>query len=182
MTTRWLFLVLGLVACGDARGTSGFDEDAGADTGAPAVDTGVPPVDTGNPGFDAGNPSFDAGSPPPMDAGNPGFDAGNPLPPTDAGNPLPPTDTGNPLPPTDTGNPLPPRDTGNGGVCPPSCQTAADCNPCRSPGDPAGSNYCCMSGLCLFMSGTCAPPPVDAGNPVPTDVDLNFGDLGDSGF
>jgi hypothetical protein len=182
MTTRWLILALGLVACGDARGTSGFDEDAGADTGAPAVDTGVPPVDTGNPGFDAGNPSFDAGPPPPMDAGNPGFDAGNPLPPTDAGNPLPPTDTGNPLPPTDTGNPLPPRDTGNGGVCPPSCQTAADCNPCRSPGDPAGSNYCCMSGLCLFMSGTCAPPPVDAGNPVPTDVDLNFGDLGDSGF
>jgi hypothetical protein len=61
MTTRWLILALGLVACGDARGTSGFDEDAGADTGAPAVDTGVPPVDTGNPGFDAGNPSFDAG-------------------------------------------------------------------------------------------------------------------------
>jgi hypothetical protein len=32
------------------------------------------------------------------------------------------------------------------------------------------------------MSGVCPAPTTDAGNPMLTDVNLNFGDLGDSGF
>jgi len=180
MTSRWIVLCFALGACGEARGTSGFnnDTDAETDTGNTPVDTGsVAPVDTGIPAFDAGNPlPQDTGNPFPQDTGNPGFDAGNPVS-QDTGI-VPPRDTGNG--PVDTGV-LPPPDLGNSGICPPSCQTASDCNPCRSPGDPPGSNYCCMSGLCLFMSGVCAPPTtVDAGS-LPTDVDLNFGDLGDTG-
>jgi hypothetical protein len=48
-------------------------------------------------------------------------------------------------------------------MCPPSCTTNLDCNPCRTAGDPA--NYCCLSGLCIYMSGMCpdSPPPPPPG-------------------
>ncbi len=177
MKSHWLTLAFALCACGGARGTSGFDDDSGAqgpdgsvDTGNTPLDAGtVPPPDTGNTPLDTGPVTpTDTGVVTPTDTGNGPFDTGS----------VPPADTGNG--PFDTGV-VPPPDTGSGGVCPPSCQTERDCDPCRAPGDPAGSNYCCMSGLCLFMSGVCAPPPVDAGPPPTTDVDLNFGDLGDTG-
>jgi hypothetical protein len=41
------------------------------------------------------------------------------------------------------------------GMCPSSCRNESDCAPCRTPGDPG--NYCCISGLCLYMTGACGP-------------------------
>lgn len=38
--------------------------------------------------------------------------------------------------------------------CPSSCGANVDCAPCATPGDPG--NYCCVSGLCLYMTGACA--------------------------
>jgi hypothetical protein len=46
------------------------------------------------------------------------------------------------------------------GVCPSSCSVNAECNPCRTSGDPAGSAYCCLSGLCIYSSSACG---TDAG-------------------
>jgi hypothetical protein len=47
------------------------------------------------------------------------------------------------------------------GVCPSSCSANGDCNSCRTPSDPSGSTYCCLSGLCIFnSSSTCG---TDAG-------------------
>lgn len=47
------------------------------------------------------------------------------------------------------------------GMCPPGCSASSDCNTCRTPTDPAGSTYCCLSGLCIYNStSTCA---TDAG-------------------
>jgi hypothetical protein len=44
-------------------------------------------------------------------------------------------------------------------MCPSSCRAESDCAPCRTPGDPG--NYCCISGLCLYMSGACMPVGTD---------------------
>jgi hypothetical protein len=50
---------------------------------------------------------------------------------------------------------------GTTGMCPSSCGASSDCGSCRTPSDPAGSTYCCLSGLCIYTSSsTCA---VDAG-------------------
>jgi len=46
-------------------------------------------------------------------------------------------------------------------VCPSSCGSNADCNPCRSAGETG--NYCCISGLCLYMTDMCS-------STVPSDV------------
>jgi hypothetical protein len=45
------------------------------------------------------------------------------------------------------------------GMCPPSCGTTADCAPCHTAGDPG--NYCCISNLCLYMTGACPSPSGD---------------------
>jgi len=45
------------------------------------------------------------------------------------------------------------------GVCPSSCRAESDCAPCRAAGDPG--NYCCISGLCLYMTGACMSAPPD---------------------
>lgn len=46
-------------------------------------------------------------------------------------------------------------------ICPTSCSTTADCNPCRAPGDT--SNHCCVSGQCLQTTASCPAPATDAG-------------------
>ncbi len=51
------------------------------------------------------------------------------------------------------------RCTPPAGMCPSSCRAESDCAPCRTPGDPG--NYCCISGLCLYMSGACMPVGTD---------------------
>jgi hypothetical protein len=60
--------------------------------------------------------------------------------------------------PTDT--PRPP-DTSMPGMCPSSCSSDGQCGGCATPGDPG--NYCCISGLCLYMTGACAAPVPDGG-------------------
>jgi len=56
-------------------------------------------------------------------------------------------------------------------ACPPSCTTSAQCAQCtRRPGE----TYCCVSGFCLFWSGsTCATTPEPNPNPVIEDPDLS---------
>ncbi len=63
-------------------------------------------------------------------------------------------------------------------VCPSSCGFDAECGPCRASTDPAGSGYCCVSGLCIFsMSGSCV---VDSGLPdIPGLGDVAGGDASD---
>lgn len=68
--------------------------------------------------------------------------------------------------------PPPPTDGGGVGMCPASCNTNMDCMPCYSPGEMG--NYCCVSNLCIFMTGTCSatpppppPPGGDGGTPGP---------------
>lgn len=139
------------IGCGDSVGSEFPPETDGSteDTGE-LLDSGPSPT------FDVPTTPIDSGVPPRLDAGNP-------------------RDTGNPIP-RDTGNPNPPQDTGGGGggVCPSSCAVAADCNPCRDPSDPPGSTYCCVSGLCLYMSGMCP----SGGN---TDAGGGGGGGGDGG-
>ena len=110
-----------------------------------------PPEDDASTGDDA---SIDAGPLPTFDIPNTSQDTGG-TPPVDTGTPR--VDTGSPR--VDTG--------GSGGVCPPSCQSNADCNPCRDPSDPPGSEYCCMSGLCLYMNGACMSNPGGDGGGIP---------------
>jgi len=56
------------------------------------------------------------------------------------------------------------------GVCPSSCGASADCNTCRTSSDPAGSTYCCLSGLCIYSSSpTCG---TDAGLVDAPTIDL----------
>jgi hypothetical protein len=40
-------------------------------------------------------------------------------------------------------------------VCPSSCGADVDCNPCRTSSDPESVRYCCLSGLCISMTGVC---------------------------
>lgn len=107
------------------------DPDGSAELdGGEETDAGeVPTFDI--PGVDTGNPSFDAGTP---DRGGP-VDTG-----TDRG-----TDTGS-VTPTDRGGPV---------MCPSSCSADLDCDPCRTSSDPDSVRYCCLSGLCISMTGAC---------------------------
>jgi hypothetical protein len=63
--------------------------------------------------------------------------------------------------------------TATTGVCPASCGVNADCNPCRTSGDPSGSAYCCLSGLCIYSSSACG---TDAGLVDLPTVDLPSSD------
>jgi hypothetical protein len=80
-----------------------------------------------------------------------------------------PTDTGSDTG-TDRGNDVPvTRDRGNTEttVCPASCGASAECDPCRTADTPSTVQYCCISGLCVSMTGTC-PASTDGG---PGDAD-----------
>ena len=59
------------------------------------------------------------------------------------------------------------------GVCPSSCGTNGECGSCRSPSDPAGSAYCCLSGLCIYSTTACG---TDAGLVDLPTVDLPMTD------
>lgn len=96
---------------------------------------------------DAGEvPSFDV---PGMDRGNPTLDVG-----TDRGGG--PVDTGSVS--TDRGTVM---------ACPSACSADIDCDPCRTSTDPSTVRYCCLSGLCISMTGVCPGgmmmPPGDGG-------------------
>jgi hypothetical protein len=68
----------------------------------------------------------------------------------------------------------PPRPDVPASVCPSSCVSNTDCNPCRSAGETG--NYCCISGLCLYMTDMCS-------STVPSDVPPGGGgDGGDGGL
>jgi len=43
-----------------------------------------------------------------------------------------------------------------GGDCPASCTTSAECDPCRTADTPDTVRYCCISGLCVSMTGSCS--------------------------
>jgi len=144
--------------CGGAEGGFPAEEDASSGDDA-SIDAGPLPT------FDVPSTSQDNGSNPPADTGT-----------------NPPRDNGSVNPPTDNG--VSQDRGGGGGVCPPSCQSNADCNPCRDPSDPPGSEYCCMSGLCLYMNGACQSNPTgDAGVPGGNDGggDDGGGTSGDGG-
>ena len=64
------------------------------------------------------------------------------------------------------------------GSCPSSCATGADCTTCRTPSDPAGSSYCCLSGLCIYTSSSACG--TDAGTDAFTLPDAS-GDPTDAG-
>ena len=53
---------------------------------------------------------------------------------------------------TDRGTPV---DRGTSTVCPASCGASAECDPCRTTDTPPTVAYCCISGLCVSMTGTC---------------------------
>ena len=141
-----LFVVM-LAGCGDSNGGSGFtpEADAGEDV-EDVTDSG--PL-----------PSFDV----PVDNTTPdvptSIDASVDRPTT--------TDTGTTDRPTttDTGTTDRPTttDTGSPGMCPASCSNDGQCSPCAAPGETG--NYCCISGLCLYMSGASAAPAPDRGTP-----------------
>lgn len=123
-----------LVGCGSDPMASTFpDDDASADADN---DTGATD-DSTSPVFDI--PRSDTGTQ--FDV-PPGTDAG-----TDRGMPTDRVTT------TDTGS-----DTSTT-TCPMSCSSNSECGGCRGPSDPPGSTYCCMSGLCLYMSGVCMDTP-----------------------
>lgn len=84
-----------------------------------------------------------------------------------------PPDTFTPVdrPVTQPDTSTPPRDTSTS-VCPSSCGSNADCNPCRSAGETG--NYCCISGLCLYMTDMCS-------STVPSDVPAGGGGDGGGG-
>ncbi len=125
------------MGCGDSGATGG---DFPPEDGSTDADPG-----------DGGAPTFDV---PPLDTGTVEIDTGTR--PVDTG--VRPVDTG--MTSVDTGV----RDTGGGGgMCPSSCATASQCSPCRDPSDPPGSMYCCISGLCLYMSGSCPSGTPDSG-------------------
>lgn len=71
---------------------------------------------------------------------------------------------------TDT---TPPRDRGSveTTVCPASCGASSECDPCRTADTPSTVQYCCISGLCVSMTGTC-PAFTDGGpgDAMPSDA------------
>jgi hypothetical protein len=145
---RLVFLGVMLAGCGDDPVPSFTPEDVAEEEGVDASD------DIGS-DFDV--PEFDLPSQPDQ-----------PAPPdlTSPPDTTPPADRS--MPPDTT---RPPPDSAPMGMCPASCRADGDCNPCATPGDPG--NYCCISGLCLYMTGACMAPPPDGGS--------SGGDAGDSG-
>lgn len=147
---RALSLCLGVLAgCGADDPSMVFPEDDAQveeDGAVPEMDAGeIPSFDV--PGVDLGNPTLDTGNP--VDTGGP-VDTGT----TDRGGPV---DTGVIV--TDRGGPA---------ACPSSCGSDIDCNPCRTSSDPDSVRYCCLSGLCISMTGVCPsemmmPPGGDGG-------------------
>lgn len=88
------------------------------------------------------------------------------------------------IPTTDTGfdagtdrgsipDTTPPRDRGSveTTVCPASCGASSECDPCRTSDTPSTVEYCCISGLCVSMTGTC-PAFTDGGpgDAMPSDA------------
>ena len=110
----------------------------------PTIDLGPFPSDLGVPANDLGNPASDLG----------GTDATAPADLTtvvDTG-PISSTDGGMSV--VDTG-PISSTDRGPLMICPSSCVTDVDCNPCRTSADPPSIRYCCLSALCISMTGMC---------------------------
>lgn len=102
-----------------------------------AANTGDVPVDTG--AIDLGAVVMDAGMDAGVDTGAPdrtGIDR-----PADRGVDVTGIDRV-----VDTG---PDR----AGSCPSVCTRSEECDVCGTPGDPGG--YCCIAGLCLYMSASC---------------------------
>jgi hypothetical protein len=66
-----------------------------------------------------------------------------------------------------------PRDRGSveTTVCPASCGASSECDPCRTADTPSTVQYCCISGLCVSMTGTC-PAFTDGGpgDAMPSDA------------
>jgi hypothetical protein len=63
------------------------------------------------------------------------------------------------------------------GMCPSSCSASSQCAPCATTGETG--TYCCVSGLCIYMSAsTCTSTTVDSGLP---DVDLSDTGSGSGG-
>ena len=137
------FVLLGslLVGCGDDPVPSFTPEDVSEEGVEDASD------DTGFPDFDV--PEFDNPTPPDLTS-----------PPDQS---TPPADRSvtpdQSTPPPDRS--VTPTDNPPAGMCPASCRADGDCNPCATPGDPG--NYCCISGLCLYMTGACMAPAPDGG-------------------
>lgn len=144
---------LGACACPDA----GVDVPAGdggvVDVPAPDISQDRPAAADG--GADAGPidsgpadaSTFDAS---PLDAGG------------DAGSADAPADVGVDAPsdrPTDVSVPM---DRGAPAMCPSSCTTHVDCDPCRTASDPDSLRHCCVSGLCVSSGSACAAS-ADAG-------------------
>jgi hypothetical protein len=143
---RALSLCLGvLVGCGADDPSMAFPEDdaaVGEDGAVVEMDAGeLPSFDV--PGIDRGTPTLDVG----IDRGGP-VDTGSS---TDRG--TTPVDTG--VISTDHGSPV---------ACPSSCGSDVDCNPCRTSSDPDTVRYCCLSGLCISMTGVC-PSGMPMGGP-----------------
>jgi hypothetical protein len=81
------------------------------------------------------------------------------IPATDTG-----ADTGTADRGTATDNPVSrDRGTSETTVCPASCSASAECDPCRTSDTPSTVQYCCISGLCVSMTGTC--PTITDGGP-----------------
>ncbi len=136
---RTAFLSILLAGCGDTAGGGGFVPDD-ADTDA-AVDKDV--VEDFGP-----TPTFDVPTDNTVVPDVPEIDAPRPDVTTPVDRPI----TTDRVTPTDTAPP---------GMCPSSCRATSDCDPCRTAGDPG--NYCCISGLCLYMTGACSAPVPDGG-------------------
>ena len=148
---RALSLCLGvLVGCGADDPSTAFPEDDAA-----VEDGAVVEMDAGeSPSFDV--PGLDRGTT--LDTGSVTTDRGGS---TDNGSVS--TDRGGPV---DTGSVS--TDRGTVMACPSSCGSDIDCDPCRTASDPSTVRYCCLSGLCISMTGVCPggmtmPPGGDGG-------------------
>jgi len=156
------FVLLGslLAGCGDDPVPSFTPEDVSEESAEDASD------DTVLPDFDV--PEFDNQTPPDL------------TPPRDRSTPPPDRSVtpDAPTPPPDRS--VAPPDNPPAGMCPASCRADGDCNPCATPGDPG--NYCCISGLCLYMTGACMAPAPDGGSgPGADGGDGGGGAPGDTG-
>lgn len=69
-----------------------------------------------------------------------------------------------------------------GGDCPASCTASAECDPCRTADTPDTVQYCCISGLCVSMTGACnVPGDVPPGDSTPGDASEGGTPGGDGG-
>lgn len=142
-TRSLLISALLALGCGSPEG-DGFTVDPDAAVGDDVTDDfGAPPTFDVQP-LDRGQPPQDDGVRPPVDVSRPDVQAI--------------MDTG--FPTADTGG-------GTGGVCPASCATSADCDPCWRTGEMRVGEYCCSMGLCIYSSMTCGStttPPGGGGD------------------